>query len=74
MKTYAQTQSPALASLFNNLENGNIDDAKRQARRHSAFRLSMFARQILFWSHERATLAANYLKGKASFQQYCDAK
>lgn len=74
MKTYAQTESPALARLFENLENGNLTDARKAARRHTSFRLSMFARQILGWSFERATLAAGYLKGEASFQAYCDAK
>lgn len=74
MKTYAQTESPALARLFENLENGNLADARKQARRYSSFRLSMFARQILSWSFDRAQLAAGYLKGEATFQQYCDAK
>ena len=74
MKTYAQTQSPALARLFENLENGNIEDAKRAAKRHTTFRLSMFARQILFYSFERATVAAQFLKGECAFQVYCDTK
>lgn len=74
MKTYPQSVSPALARLFENLENGNLTDARNAARRHSTFRLSMFARQILGWSFERATLAAGYLKGETSFQSYCDAK
>ena len=74
MKTYAETQSPALARIFDNLENGNIADAKRQAKRHTAFRLSMFARQILFWSFDRSQKAGAYLKGKCDFQSYCDAK
>jgi hypothetical protein len=74
MKTYAETQSPAPARLFDDLENGNLVDAKRQARRHSTFRLPMFARQVLFWSFDRSALAAEYLKGKATFQAYADAK
>ena len=72
MKTYAQTQSPALARLFANLENGNLTDAKRQARRHATFRLAMFARQILSWPFKRSVTAAAYLKGETSFQHYCD--
>lgn len=73
-KNYAETQSPALAALFANLENGNLTDAKKAAKRHTSFRLSMFARQILGWSFDRATKAAGYLKGEATFQEYCDAK
>ena len=56
-----------------NLENGNLTDAKKQARRFSSFRLSMFARQVLFWDMRRATYAAAYLKGQCSWQAYCDA-
>lgn len=74
MKTYAETQSPALARLFDNLTNGNLTDAKRQARRHSSFALSMFARQILGWSFDRSVKAAAYLKGRCTFQAYCDAQ
>lgn len=73
MKTYAQTQSPALARLFENLENGNIADAKKAAKRHTQLRLSMFARQILSWSFDRSVKAAAFLKGEADFQAYCDA-
>jgi hypothetical protein len=72
MNTYAHSNSPALARLFENLENGNLTEAKKQAKRHTSFQLSMFARQILFWSFERSTAAAAYLKGEADFQTYCD--
>lgn len=74
MNTYAQSQSPALARLFENLENGNIADAKKAAKRHTSFRLSMFARQILSWSFDRSQKAAGYLKGEVTWQDYCDAK
>ncbi len=74
MKTYAQSVSPALAKLFDDLENGNLSDAKKRAKRYSRFRLSMFARQICGWSFERSCRAAEYLKGENSFQAFCDAK
>lgn len=74
MKTNTQQSTAALDRLFANLENGNITEAKAQAKRHTSFRLSMFARQILGWSFDRATLAAGFLKGEATFQEYCDAK
>ena len=66
--------SPSLARLFENLENGNLTDAKRAARRHSTFQLSMFARQILFWSFDRSVAAAQFLKGENTFQNFCDTK
>ena len=74
MKTYAQTCSPSLTSIFDNLQNGNLTAAKQTAKKHSTFRLSMFARQILFWSFEKSNAAATYLKGESSFQNYCDSK
>lgn len=61
-------------AVFNDLINGNLTDAKRRARRFTAFRLSMYARQCLFWSLDRSVKAAAYLKGGCSFQEYCDAK
>lgn len=74
MKTYAHSCSPTLARVFENLENGNLTAAKKDAKRHSPFHLSMFARQVLFWSFDRSVKAAAYLKGEISFQDYCDAK
>jgi hypothetical protein len=73
MKTYNLKHS-TLSAIFADLENGNLSDAKKRAKRASTFRLSMFARQILCWSFERSTAAAAYLKGKAPFQQFCDAE
>lgn len=60
--------------VFDDLINGNLTDAKRRAKRFTAFRLSMYARQCLFWSLDRSWKAAAYLKGECSFQEYCDAK
>jgi hypothetical protein len=70
----ALTYSPALERLFANLENGNIGDALRQARRHNRLRLAEFAQSCLGWSAERSLKAAYYLKGLTTFQDYCDAK
>lgn len=74
MKTYAESVSPAKARLFANLVNGNIAAAKRQARWHRQFHLSMFARQILGWSLDRSIKAAAFLKGDCDWQTYCDAE
>ena len=67
------TSHTRLWRIFENLENGNLTDAKQSARGLSTFRLSMFARQILCWEFPRAVAAAAYLKGEASFQAYCDS-
>lgn len=44
--------------VFANLENGNLTDAKKGANGFSSFRLSMYARHVLGWSFDRATIAA----------------
>ena len=63
-----------METLFATFFNGNLTDAKRLARRHTSFRLSMYARQILGWSFDRSVKAAAFLKGEATFQTYCDAE
>jgi hypothetical protein len=72
MKTYAQTQSPALASVFDNLENGNLADAKRQAKRFSFHALYEFAIYQTGFGTVRAHRAAAYLKGMIDFNTYCN--
>lgn len=67
-------KSDPLEALFETFINGNLTDAKRLARRHTSFRLSMYARQVLGWSFDRSVKAAAFLKGEATFQTYCDAK
>lgn len=62
-----------LEVLFDTFINGNLTEAKRLARRHRSFRLSMYARQILGWSFDRSVKAAAFLKGEATFQTYCDS-
>lgn len=62
-----------IEDVLENLENGNLTDAKRGAKKFTSFRISMYARQILCWPFDRSVKAAAYLKGQASFQTYCDA-
>lgn len=63
-----------IENVLLNLENGNTADAKTGAKKHTSFRISMYARQVLGWSFDRATKAAGFLKGQVSYQSYCDAK
>jgi hypothetical protein len=70
MKT--QNREP-LDRLADNLINGNISDARKQARRHSEFRLSMFFRQCCCWPLEKSMLAAHFLKTGEGWQAYCDS-
>lgn len=62
-----------IETVLENLVNGNLAEAKRGARKHTSFRISMYARQVLCWPFERSKKAAEYLKGEGSFQDYCDA-
>lgn len=57
-----------------NLINGNLTDAKRLAKRLELFKLAQFARDNYGWERNHAIMAAAYLKGRATFQAYCDAE
>ncbi len=61
-------------SLIENLINGNLDDAKRQAKRFAGTAIILAMLEDYGFSHEKALRAAQYLKGDCSFQVYCDAK
>lgn len=59
--------------MIENLINGNLTDAKHQAKKYR--RSKIYGHLIeQGWSHSRATLAAHYLKTGEGFQAYCDAK
>lgn len=60
-------------AMIANLLNGNLEDAKKQARRYKW--QSIFHAFIERGdSVAKASAAADYLKGQCSFQTYCDAK
>lgn len=59
--------------MIENLINGNLTDAKRQAKRYSEGTIR-FALIEHGFSVVRATLAAAYLKGSDCWQAYCDAE
>ena len=60
--------------MIDNLINGNLSDARRQAKRKSGLAIIGYLREEMGWSHERAFWAANYLKTGRGFQAYCDSK
>ena len=59
-------------ALIENLINGNLTDAKEQAKQVEFWSLARAA-QSYFPSRNKAIMAAAYLKGRATFQAYCDA-
>lgn len=60
-------------SLIQNYINGNLTDAKRQAKRYSLAAIATALESAGFKPYSAATCAM-YLKGKASFQAACDAE
>jgi len=63
-----------MENMINNLINGNLANARRQARRYSLEIIALHCIKELQWSHEKAIAAASYLKRAGGFQAYCDAK
>lgn len=61
-----------MQSLIDNLINGNNTTAKKQAKRFSAWKIREALTEI-GWSLEKATLCADWLKGRDCYQAYCDA-
>jgi len=62
-----------MKTLLENLVNGNLTDAKKQATRYDLFAIAKYAAEHLGCSRNKAIMAAAYLKGRATFQAYCDA-
>lgn len=58
--------------IIDDLVNGNLTDAKEQAKNLSRPKIKQFCLDF-GWSENKAEAAANYLKGKITFQTYCDA-
>lgn len=63
-----------METIFNNLINGNLKEAKLQARAYGRANLAGYARNYLGFSLVKSILAAMYLKGDDVWQKYCDAK
>lgn len=63
-----------MKTMIENLINGNLTDAKKQARGFSMSRISDYLHFALGWSYNRSAKAAYYLKTGTGFQAYCDAK
>ena len=60
-------------TLISNLINGNLTDAKQAAKRFALFDIARAARDHFGMTRNKAIMAAAYLKGRATFQAYCDA-
>jgi len=62
-----------MTALIENLINGNLKAAKEQAKRYALFAIASAAIDYGM-TRNKAVMAAAYLKGRATFQAYCDAE
>ena len=58
-------------NIIHNLINGNLKDAKEQAKKYSSWKL-MNAADELGYNLVQSVAIAGYLKGVISFQNFCD--
>ena len=63
--------SSCLSRMFDNLLNGNIADAKKQAKRVSIFSIYSYAIEALGYSCARANTTAYFLKGHTTWEHFC---
>jgi hypothetical protein len=60
--------------MIENIINGNLEDAKKQAKR---FKVGAIYDAMLFdfgWSKNKAHYGAMWVKGLADWQTFCDAQ
>lgn len=60
--------------MIQNFINGNLKDAKKQAKRFSELRIFTALRENYGFSEKKALLTAHYLKTGEGFQAACDAQ
>jgi hypothetical protein len=65
-----------LEGIASNFINGNIQDAKRKAKRIGAGTIAQHLRDEYGWTPDRAWITAAFLKNDPAitWQQVCDAK
>jgi len=61
-------------TLIQNYVNGNLATAKRQAKRFAAWRIREAFVESFGYSLNKATLTADWLKGRDCWQAACDAE
>lgn len=63
-----------MKTMIENLINGNLTDARKQARNKSESAIRKFLVVDSGWSESKAAFAAHYLKTGRGWQAYCDAE
>lgn len=59
--------------MIENYINGNLSDAKEQARRFTQQAIYRHLRNVAGWSENKSNLTAAWLKGADCWQAACDA-
>jgi len=60
-----------IQSIIETLINGNLTDAKQQAKKYSSWKI-MSAAEEMGYEPTQYVAIAGYLKGVLDFQKYCD--
>ena len=61
-----------MKALIDNLINGNLRDARRQAKRFSLRKIADAIQEECGYSFHRSVMAAYFLKNQCTWQEYCD--
>ena len=63
-----------MESMINNLINGNLTDAKKQAKKFSYKAIVRYCMKDVMWSQSKSVYAAMYLKKGVMWQLFCDSE
>jgi hypothetical protein len=63
-----------MKKMIDNLINGNLKDAKKQAKRFKQADIMQYCLNEYSMSFEKAVASAMWLKNQIEYQQYCDAE
>ena len=63
-----------MKTMIDNLINGNLKDAKKQAKRFKQDDIMQYCIDEYGMSFEKAVASAMWLKNQIEYQQYCDAE
>lgn len=61
-----------MSALIDNLINGNLSNARKQAKRFPAWEIRAALIENVGYSPKKATLISDWLKGRDCWQEACD--
>jgi len=63
-----------MQTMFENLQNGNLKDARTQAKRYKLNQIIYFLHFDVGWTARKSNLAAIWLKTGQGWQMFCDER